>query len=76
MDHGSLSGKDDDDHTEYVHIGTARTITALHTLSHALGILTNTISERTAGAGVIIDGVRMRDEDVNAPGDVVAGATL
>ena len=32
-DHGGLSGLGDDDHTQYVHTATARTITAVHTFS-------------------------------------------
>jgi len=31
VDHGSLSGLGDDDHTQYVHISTARTVSAQHT---------------------------------------------
>jgi hypothetical protein len=33
LDHGSLAGLGDDDHTQYVHISTARTITAQHTFN-------------------------------------------
>lgn len=33
IDHGHLSGLDDDDHTQYVHISNARTITAQHTFA-------------------------------------------
>jgi len=32
-DHGSLNGLDDDDHTQYVHNNSARTITAVHTFN-------------------------------------------
>lgn len=33
IDHGSISGLADDDHTQYVHISTARTISAVHTFN-------------------------------------------
>ena len=33
IDHGGLAGLADDDHTQYVHISTARTITAQHTFN-------------------------------------------
>lgn len=33
IDHGSISGNADDDHTQYVHVSTARTITARHTFN-------------------------------------------
>ena len=35
-DHGSLFGLGDDDHNQYVHIDTARTISAVHTLSNGI----------------------------------------
>lgn len=35
IDHGTISGLADDDHTQYVHISTARTITAQHSFSPA-----------------------------------------
>ena len=35
VDHGSLLGLGDDDHTQYVHIANARTITAQHTFAPA-----------------------------------------
>jgi hypothetical protein len=33
IDHGDLLGLADDDHTQYVHISNARTITAVHTIN-------------------------------------------
>ncbi len=33
IDHGSIGGLSDDDHTQYAHISTARTITAQHTFN-------------------------------------------
>lgn len=33
VDHGGLAGLTDDDHTQYVHIGSSRTITAQHTIA-------------------------------------------
>ncbi len=35
IDHGSISGLADDDHTQYVHISSARSITAQHTFAPA-----------------------------------------
>ena len=63
-DHGALSGLADDDHAQYVHVSTARTISALHTFSNASGIKTNNIVERTAAAGVTIDGLVIKDAAV------------
>lgn len=40
------------------------TITALWTFAHANGLLTDDINERTGGAGVTVDGVRMLDRSV------------
>lgn len=69
-DHGTLTGLADDDHTIYLlaagtraltadwAAGTARTIT-IGTLS------TDVISERTAAAGVTIDGTLIKDGEVN-----------
>jgi len=63
-DHGALAGLADDDHANYVHISTARTISALHTFSNASGLKTNNIVERTAAAGVTIDGLVIKDTAV------------
>jgi len=60
-DHDLLTGLGDDDHTQYVHVSIARTISALHTFSHASGIKINTIVERTAAAGVTVDGLLIKD---------------
>lgn len=42
----------------------ARTVTALVTFSHASGIATNTITERTAASGVTIDGLLIKDSGI------------
>lgn len=54
-----------------------QTFSALPVFSHASGLQTNTISERTAAAGVTADGVLLKDSAVTAGGGVtVNGATL
>lgn len=64
-DHGSLFGLGDDDHNQYVHIDTARTITAIHTFNNGLvssGLITidnlkldgNTISSTNNNGNIII----------------------
>lgn len=46
-DHGSLFGLGDDDHNQYVHIDTARTITAIHTFNN--GLVSNGLISSTSG---------------------------
>ena len=53
-DHGYLTGKDDDDHSQYVHISTTRTITAPHAFTgsptfSAINIDGGTINGTTIG---------------------------
>jgi hypothetical protein len=63
-DHGSLFGLGDDDHTQYVHINEARTISTNHTFSNGLtinnGLLSATSGDFTSlsvnGTGVSLDG--------------------
>ena len=63
-DHGSLFGLADDDHSQYVHIDTARTISANHTFSNGLtsnGLISSssgnfTSSLQVNGTGVSISG--------------------
>lgn len=74
-DHGALTGLGDDDHSQYVHTSSARTISALHTFSHASGLKTDDIVERTAAAGVTIDGVVLKDGGVTATGDVISNSS-
>jgi len=63
-DHGSLFGLGDDDHSQYVHINEARTISANHTFTNGLtinnGLLSATSGNFTAiqvnGTGVSVSG--------------------
>ena len=63
-DHGSLFGLADDDHSQYVHIDTARTISANHTFSNGLtsnGLISSssgnfTSSLQVNGTGVSLTG--------------------
>ena len=49
----------------------AETITALWEFTHALGIKTNVITERGAGAGVTIDGLLVKDSGIDLAGNVI-----
>ncbi len=62
-DHGSLFGLGDDDHNQYIHINTARTITAIHTFTNGLnasGLISaasgNFSSLTVNGTGVSVSG--------------------
>ncbi len=46
--------------------------TAANTFSHATGVTTDTLTERTAAAGVTIDGLLIKDEGIDMSGSGVA----
>lgn len=45
-------------------LGTANAWTAAQTFSHATGVTTDTVTERSAGAGVTLDGVLLKDSHI------------
>ena len=53
-------------------INVDETVTALWTFANALGLLTDVIGERTAAAGVTIDGVLLQDIAIGFLGKVSA----
>ncbi len=61
-DHGDLGGLDDDDHTNYVHLASARTITGVHTFNPASAtpfiiLGANALSQLIAGLNAdLLDG--------------------
>ena len=63
-DHGALTGLGDPDHSAYGPLADANVWAALQTFS--VGIATNTIAERTAGSGVTIDSLLVKDHKVGS----------
>lgn len=59
IDHGGLSGKADDDHTQYARADGTRAITGSQQFD--VNVKTDTIVEKTAAAGVTIDSVLLKD---------------
>jgi len=59
--------------TNVARINVTETITALWTFAHANGISLDDMIERTVGAGVTIDGVKLKDGAVSVPGLPAAG---
>lgn len=55
LDHGSIGGLGDDDHTQYVHTTTNRTITAQHSFSPGTAIAPFTLG--TNAQGVVVTGL-------------------
>jgi len=53
IDHGSISGLGDDDHTQYVHITNARTITAQHTFAPATAVPAFVLGANALGVKVV-----------------------
>lgn len=54
IDHGTTTGRDDDDHVQYLN-------NARHAVLDHTGIDADTIGEETAGAGVTVDGLKLKD---------------
>jgi hypothetical protein len=54
------------------HLTQTNTWTGANTFSHASGVTTDVITERTGAAGVTADGVLLKDGNVTAPGGVVS----
>ena len=54
-DHGDLTGLEDDDHTQYVHVSTARSITAQHTFAPASAIAPFVLNSNAQG--VLVTGL-------------------
>ena len=79
-DHGSLFGLGDDDHNQYVHIDTARTITAIHSFNNGLvssGLITSTSgnfgSLSVNGTGVSVSGHTHSSSDITDFNSSVSG---
>lgn len=62
-DHGTLTGKGDDDHTQYGQLADAETVPGVWDFTG--GIKADTISESTGAAGVTIDSVLLKDGEVD-----------
>lgn len=74
IDHGSISGLSDDDHTQYVHNTTARTITAVHTFNPATAGAPFALGANASGqliAGLNADQLDGQD----APTGTIVGTT-
>jgi hypothetical protein len=80
-DHGNLFGLGDDDHTQYVHINEARTISANHTFSNGLTITGGTLSATSGnftslninGTGVSVSGHNHTTNDISDFNSGVSG---
>lgn len=70
IDHGSVGGLSDDDHTQYSLADGSRNVTGLQTFEN--GIATDTIAEENVAAGVTVDGCLIKD-GVAADADTLDG---
>jgi|GEM_PF-3368265 len=74
VDHGKLTGLQDDDHAQYVHISVNRTVTASHTHQGKINITNNTQSTTTASGAFTVTGGVGINGNLNVAGDL--GVTL
>lgn len=83
IDHGKLTGRGDDDHTQYVHNSIARTITARHTFNPSSAASPFVLGSNAQGQLVSglnadqLDGKHysdLKNEFVDASGDTMTGA--
>jgi len=76
LDHGALAGLGDDDHSQYL-LATGSRVGATSTAQDfgVNGIQADAISESSAGAGVTIDGVELKDDAIDAPAGGHFGGT-
>lgn len=63
VDHGTLIGRGDDDHTQYGQLADAETVPGLWDFTG--GIKADVIAESTGATGVTIDGAELKDGGVN-----------
>jgi len=71
IDHGSVGGLGDDDHTQYLLASGARAGSASQAQDFsATGIKADAVAESTAGTGVTVDGVLLKDSGATFGADV------
>ena len=87
LDHGDMSGLADDDHPRYVDIDGSHPLTAnwdvgafdiraADLTADSGGVCTDTVTELTGAAGVTIDGVLFKDDDIETVVNVDASGTV
>lgn len=76
IDHGSIGGLGDDDHTHYVHNSTARTITAVHTFSPGSATAPFILSANAQGQTVTGLQADKLNKSVTAGDGIMGGGTL